>query len=128
MYRSFPSRLPRLAGGGLIYIQQCFYTVGFKSLDTTSDNRARHADFDCTHSAIPPKTKPMPIQVSKSDQPSIPSTLDPRGDLIPREITLPSAHHSPKTVNKKASEFVIGTVRLNSIQLSAEPTCCLLFS
>lgn len=32
----------------------------------------------------------------------------------PREITFPSAHHSPKTVNKNANEFVIGTVRLNS--------------
>jgi hypothetical protein len=29
-------------------------------------------------------------------------------------MTLPSAHHSPTTVNKKASEFVMGTVRLNS--------------
>lgn len=97
-----------------------------KSLETISDNRVRHADFDCTHSAIPPKTKAIPIQVSKSDQLSFPSTLDLRGDVIPREITLPSAHHSPKTVNKKASEFVIGTVRLNSIQLLAESTCCLL--
>jgi hypothetical protein len=33
---------------------------------------------------------------------------------IPRDITLPSAHHSPTTVNKKASELVIGTVKLNS--------------
>ena len=30
-------------------------------------------------------------------------------------MTFPSAHHSPKTVNKKASEFVIGTVMLSSI-------------
>lgn len=32
----------------------------------------------------------------------------------PFDITFPSAHHSPSTVNKNASEFVIGTVRLNS--------------
>jgi hypothetical protein len=32
----------------------------------------------------------------------------------PLLITLPSAHHSPSTVNIKASEFVMGTVRLNS--------------
>lgn len=33
---------------------------------------------------------------------------------LPLEITLPSAYHSPSTVNMKAKEFVIGTVRLNS--------------
>ena len=33
---------------------------------------------------------------------------------VPLDITFPSAHHSPKTVNKNAREFVIGTVRLNS--------------
>lgn len=38
---------------------------------------------------------------------------------LPREMTLPSAHHSPITVNKKASEFVIGTVNDNSVTLSA---------
>lgn len=36
-----------------------------------------------------------------------------RGDL-PREITLPSAHHSPSTVNRNATELVMGTVRLSS--------------
>jgi len=37
-------------------------------------------------------------------------------------MTLPSAHHSPSTVNKKANEFVIGTVRLNSTHAkSASP-------
>lgn len=34
---------------------------------------------------------------------------------IPFVITFFSAHHSPNTVNRKASEFVIGTVRLSSI-------------
>lgn len=33
---------------------------------------------------------------------------------MPLDITFPSAHHSPKTVNKNAKEFVIGTVRLSS--------------
>jgi len=33
---------------------------------------------------------------------------------LPREITLPSAYHSPSTVKRNASEFVIGTVRLSS--------------
>jgi hypothetical protein len=32
----------------------------------------------------------------------------------PFDITFPSAHHSPSTVNKNAREFVIGTVRLSS--------------
>jgi hypothetical protein len=52
-------------------------------------------DLLCTHNAMPPSTNAMPIQVS----------------LL---ITFFSAHHSPSTVNKNASEFVIGTVRLNS--------------
>lgn len=29
-------------------------------------------------------------------------------------MTLPSTHHSPTTVNRNASVFTIGTVRLNS--------------
>jgi hypothetical protein len=33
---------------------------------------------------------------------------------LPLLITFFSAHHSPKTVNRNASEFVIGTVRLSS--------------
>jgi hypothetical protein len=33
---------------------------------------------------------------------------------VPLLITFFSAHHSPNTVNKKANEFVIGTVRLSS--------------
>lgn len=33
---------------------------------------------------------------------------------VSRDITLPSTHHSPRTVNKNAREFVIGTVRLSS--------------
>ena len=35
-------------------------------------------------------------------------------DNVPLLMTFFSAHHSPSTVNRKASEFVIGTVRLNS--------------
>lgn len=43
-----------------------------------------------------------------------------RSDLIqgdkPFDIAFPSTHHSPRTVNRKARELVIGTVRLNSAQ------------
>ena len=35
-------------------------------------------------------------------------------DDIPRLITLPSIHHSPITVNKNATVFTTGTVRLSS--------------
>lgn len=38
----------------------------------------------------------------------------------PLEMTLPSAHHSPRTVNKNAKEFVIGTVRLSSVFLTTQ--------
>lgn len=41
-----------------------------------------------------------------------------RDVTIPRLITFLSTHHSPATVNKKAKELVIGTVRLNSIPRS----------
>jgi hypothetical protein len=37
--------------------------------------------------------------------------------FLPRDITFPSAHHSPTTVNRNASELVMGTVRLNSINI-----------
>jgi hypothetical protein len=37
---------------------------------------------------------------------------------VPLDITFPSAHHSPSTVNKKASEFVIGTVNESSAKSS----------
>lgn len=37
-----------------------------------------------------------------------------REDDSPLDITLPSANHSPSTVNRKASEFVMGTARLSS--------------
>lgn len=33
---------------------------------------------------------------------------------VPLDMTLPSAHHSPRTVKRNAREFVIGTVRLSS--------------
>lgn len=49
----------------------------------------------CTQSPIPASTNAIPIQVS----------------LL---MTFFSAHHSPSTVNKNASELVMGTVRLNS--------------
>ena len=49
---------------------------------------------------------------------------------IPLEMTLPSAHHSPNTVNRKASEFVTGIVKLSSvrfcklsIQISDKDSC-----
>ena len=51
--------------------------------------------FEITHRPMPAQTKVIPIQVS----------------LV---MTLPSASHSPSTVNKKARLFVIGTVRDNS--------------
>lgn len=39
---------------------------------------------------------------------------------LPLEITFPSAHHSPNTVNKNAKEFVMGTVKLNSVPKKKE--------
>ena len=33
---------------------------------------------------------------------------------VPLDITFPSAHHSPSTVNRNARELVMGTVRLSS--------------
>ena len=51
--------------------------------------------FDATQRPIPPHTRIIPIHVS-------------------RVMSLPSARYSPSTVNKKASEFVMGTVRDNS--------------
>lgn len=93
---------------------------------------------------MPPKTNAMPIQVSvfphfrhqqKQEQHqyqyqyhSVPMSsslaveIGGRGDVkdIPLDITFPSAHHSPNTVNRNAKEFVIGTVRLNSVS-SEEP-------
>jgi hypothetical protein len=52
--------------------------------------------FDFTHNRVPPKTRSIPSQVL-------------------RDMTLPSTYHSPKTVKRKAMEFVIGTVRESSI-------------
>ena len=52
-----------------------------------------------TQRAMPPHTKLIPIHVS----------------LV---INFPSATYSPSTVNRNANEFVIGTVRLNSVILS----------
>lgn len=47
-----------------------------------------------------------------------PQLFSPEGKLyIPREITFRSTHQSPRTVNKKAKEFVIGTVKLNSVSI-----------
>ena len=66
---------------------------------------------------MPPRTRLIPIQVS--DIASVfPCILAAHNLHIPLDITLPSAHHSPSTVNKEASEFVIGTVN----ESSAEPS------
>lgn len=40
--------------------------------------------------------------------------VGPAGVNIPLLITFLSTHHSPSTVNMNASEFVMGTVKLNS--------------
>ena len=56
--------------------------------------------FDCTHNAIPPRTKPIPNHVSLA-------------------IIFFSTYHSPRTVNKNALEFASGTVRDSSIARSA---------
>ena len=42
-------------------------------------------------------------------------------------MTFPSAHHSPRTVNKNAKELVIGTIRLNSTRKSAYSVSPFLF-
>jgi len=49
---------------------------------------------------------------------------------VPLLITFFSAHHSPNTVNKNASEFVIGTVKLNSApyQHSSPASVCNVYS
>lgn len=48
------------------------------------------------------------------------------GANLPLDMTLFSAHHSPSTVNRKAKELVIGTVRLSSSQkLACSPCKCL---
>ena len=57
--------------------------------------RDTHQIFDATQRPIPPQTRIIPIQVS----------------LV---MSLPSARYSPSTVNKKAKEFVMGTVRDSS--------------
>lgn len=51
--------------------------------------------FETTHMPIPAQTKAIPNHVS----------------LL---MIFPSTYHSPKTVKRKASEFVIGTVRESS--------------
>lgn len=74
-----------------------------------------HVFFDCTHRAMPPRTNAMPSQVSMGSQWS---SMDVELRVIlPFDITLPSAHHSPRTVKRKAREFVIGTVKLSSVSL-----------
>lgn len=52
--------------------------------------------FDHTQSPMPAQTNIMPTHVSL-------------------EMILPSAYHSPSTVKRNASEFVMGTVSDNSV-------------
>ena len=47
------------------------------------------------------------------------SAVANRPQCIPLVITLPSTYHSPNTVNRKAKEFVMGTVKLSSTSWSA---------
>lgn len=68
--------------------------------------------LECTHSPMPPNTRPMPKNVSECHQREYPRKI---GDDIPRETALPSAKYSPRTVNMNASEFVMGTIKLISI-------------
>lgn len=60
----------------------------------------------------------MPIQVSRAVSQSTCRSIKTHCHL-PREMTFPSAHHSPNTVNRKARELVIGTVKLSSRETSA---------
>jgi hypothetical protein len=67
---------------------------------------------------MPPSTSDMPIHVSVawSINDLEVSQPDSTSINVPLDITLPSAHHSPKTVKRNASEFVIGTVSDNSVE------------
>ena len=40
-----------------------------------------------------------------------------KGRGVPLDMIFPSAHHSPKTVNRNAKELVMGTVRLSSVRV-----------
>ena len=76
----------------------------------------RNYVFDCTHSAMPPRTNTIPIHVSGLFRQPVPGHTHPSPSIshVPLEMTFPSVYHSPNTVNKNAKLFVIGTVKLNS--------------
>ncbi len=69
---------------------------------------------------MPHNDSNIPIQVSiqvisqHSHASPLPNLAKNGEKNIPLPITFLSTYHSPKTVNKKANEFVIGTVRLKS--------------
>lgn len=71
-----------------------------------------HPDFAITQRAMPPRTRTMPSHVSS--EVSLGSLNIYKTVTVPRDMTLPSAHHSPSTVKRKANELVMGTVRLSS--------------
>lgn len=55
-----------------------------------------------------------PPSASRTNTTNLAWALSQGGGKVPLDMTLPSAHHSPNTVNRNANEFVMGTVRLNS--------------
>lgn len=82
-----------------------------------------HVFLDWTQSAIPPKTNAIPMQVSVSRYSASGTNTKAwsrglfwggGGMIVPLDMTFPSAHHSPSTVNRNARELVMGTVRLSS--------------
>ena len=83
------------------------------SLQHAESVEGSHGDhvFECTQRAIPASTRVMPTQVSINVSRSQTSLYS---KYQPLDMTFPSAHHSPRTVNRKANELVMGTVRLNS--------------
>ncbi len=77
------------------------------------------------HKALyrPRRTPCQSRYLSLSRQHAVTPPIPRLGIGVPLDITFPSAHHSPNTVNRNANEFVIGTVRLNSAtkRTSTEP-------
>jgi hypothetical protein len=65
---------------------------------------------------IPARTKTIPTQVSELIvRRPMKLRLKSRGECdVPFEMDFPSTNHSPKTVKRKAREFVMGTVKLKS--------------
>lgn len=75
-------------------------------------------------------TQPDSSKNEDHSKPSIYYILDiliRRSELVhgdePFDIAFPSTHHSPSTVNRKARELVIGTVRLNSTKYFRTMPC-----